>query len=291
MIIISKTPKMDVLAAIDRERSLCQGMLDTIQLLKDTGPDTLAKVSSVIENNAVLNSIQKELKRTRAPQATLLGDLEEALNQLSMWLPKLRVRIEKSRTSVYDSETITFQEKGILDTVSAINFFTRYGSMVLDVVLTQANKNVAMNSYLSKVDLQFFNDTAKYFGHLIVKFNDSVNNLDGMIENLSEELYDGISEQVIRGQLGDKSVAVQGLGPHELNPLYWWKVGVMKKDVASIASSHEKIEMLAAKIARLNNQRTGQEDPALERAIETYQNEIIKNQAKIAQIEARYNGK
>uniref|UniRef100_A0AAU8KZ59 Virion structural protein n=1 Tax=Pantoea phage Survivor TaxID=3232176 RepID=A0AAU8KZ59_9CAUD len=292
MIIISKTPKMDVLAAIDRERALAQGMLDTLTLLKDSGPEALAKVEGLVEKNAVLNSIQKELKRTIAPSESLLHALEEALNNLVMWLPKLRVRIEKSKTTVYDAETLTFKEKGILDVVSSVNFYTRYGSMVLDILFTQAHKEVALNSYLNKVDFNFFNDTAKYFVRLTIKFNDSVSNLDEMISDLSDELFDGMSEQIIRGQLGDKGVSVQhNLAPHELNPLYWYKNMVMKKDVASIASSHEKIEMLAAKIARLNNQRTGQQDPALERAIETYQNEIIKNQAKILNIEARYNGK
>lgn len=291
MIIISKTPKMDVLAAIDRERSLSQGLLDTIQLLKDSGAETLNKVEGLVEKNAVFNSIQKELKRTMNPRATLLHETEEALKNIVMWLPKLRVRVEKSKNTVFDKETISFREKGVLETVSSVNFYTRYASMVIDVLLTQAHKDTPMQSYLTKVDLQFVNDTAKYFMHLTVKFNDSVANLDGMINDLSDEIYDEMSAGILKGSLGDKAVSLQGLGPHELNPLYWWKVGVMKKDIASIASSNEKIEMLASKIARLNNQRTGHEDPALERAIETYQNEIIKHQARIMDIEARYNGK
>lgn len=290
MIIISKTPKMDVLAAIDRERSLCQGLLDNIQLLKDTGSETFAKVEGLVEKNAVFNSIQKELKRVMNPRATLLHETEGALRNIVLWIPKMRSRIEKSRTSTYDKETISFREKGILDAVASINFYSRYASMVIDILLTQAHKDVPMQSYLTKVDLQFVNDTAKYFTHLTVKFSDSVVNLDGMINDLSEEVYDPLSADILKGSQGDKAVALQGLGPHELNPLYWWKVAMMKKDLSSIQSSNEKIEMLASKIARLNNQRTGHEDPALDRAIETYQNEIIKHQAKIVDIEARYHG-
>lgn len=292
MIIINQTPKMDVMAAIDREIGLVQGMVDTISLLRDSSTEVQNKVEGYVERNAVMAGIQKELKRVLSPRATLLGSMEEALEQLVAWMPKLRARIEKSKTTVFDKETITFREKGILDSIASINFFTRYGSMVLDILLTQANKEVKIESYLTKVDYRFFNDTAKYFAHLIVKFNDSVADLDGLIEELSEELYDGISEQIIRSQLGAGGVSVQhNLAPHELNPLFWWKQREMKKDVASISASHEKIEMLAAKIARLNNQRTGMEDPALERSIETYQNAIIKQQAKILQIESRYNGK
>lgn len=46
--------------------------------------------------------------------------------------------------------------------------------------------------------------------------------------------------------------------------------------------------MLAMKIARLNNRRNGTNDPEIDRQIEIYQDELIKKQGKILQIEAKY---
>jgi hypothetical protein len=211
------------------------------------------------------------------------------IGQLLVWAPKLKDRIVKNKTSIYDVETITFKEKGVLNAISSINFFNRYAGMVMDILISEANESTPLNEILSKMDIAFFNNTPKYFSNLIIRFSQSVNSLEKMIDNLSDETYDPTSESIIRAQLGEGSVSVQrNLAPHELNPLYWYKLHKMKKDVKAILSSEADIEMLAMKIARLNNRRTGIEDPALDNQIEVYQNAMIKKQGKIAEIEARY---
>lgn len=291
MIIISETPKMDVLIAIDREMATVSGLRDTLDLLQQGDPENMELAEKAIQKNAVLKGIENELKRTLSPSMTLLGSIDDALQQLNLWLPKLRKRIADSQTKIYDKHTINFKQKGILDTISSINFWTRYASMVLDVTIDQATKPQELSKLLTKVDFNFFNDTAKYFAHMTIKFCDSIKNLEAMIDNLSEELYDEVSEQIIEAQLGDGSTTVlKNLGPHQLNPLHWWKYAKMKKDVNRIQSNIETIQMLAMKIARLNNRNQGGGNPELDRQIETYQNAIIKKRAENAQIEARYNG-
>lgn len=288
MIIISETPKLDVLNAIDKEASHIKGIIDTIQLLKDS-PENVLAVEAYISKNAVLRGIESQLKKGLSSHATLIGSLEYAANQLDLWIPKLRDRVLKSKTSVYDSETITFREKGILDTVSALNFFNRYATMVLNVVLTMAAKEVNMNSFLTKVDINFFNGTPNYFAGLLIRFSQSIKSLEEMIDNLSDEVYDATSEEIIRNTVGDKAVsALRGLAPHELNPLYWYKRQQMKADIKTIMNTNQDIDMLAMKIARLNNRRNGTNDPEIDRQIEIYQDELIKKQGKILQIEAKY---
>lgn len=291
MIIIQNTPKADVLASIDKEINHVNGLFNTLTLINDMDAESKKAVDGYISRNAVLKGIENELRRSLSPRATLLGSVEDALNTLKVWLPKLRERILRGQTKIYDAETITFKEKGVLDAISSVNFYTRYATMVLDIVLTQANKEERLESYLNKVDFRFFNDTAKYFSNLTTRFGDSATNLDTMIEKLSDEVYDKTSEEIIKAQLGVDAVSVShGLAPHELNPFHWYKWMKMKSDVSSIQTAHEDIDMLAMKIARLNNRRNGQEDPALERQIEVYQNDIIKKRAKIMEIESRYKG-
>lgn len=291
MIIINETPKLDVIIAIDTEAANVQGLSDSFALLKDSGPEVYALAVAAVQKNAVLKGIENDFRKTLGPSFTLLDTIEDALGQLKLWLPKLRARIEKSPTKVYDKETISFKEKGILDTVSSLNFWNRYATMVLDIVLTQANKEEELRTALTKVDLTFFNDTAKYFSRLTAKFCDSVKNLDTMIDNLSDELYDTMSEEIIASQLGFNSVSVQkNLAPHQVNPLYWWKNRQMKKAINTIRGNNESIDMLAMKIARLNNRRYGDENPDLERQIEVYQDAIIKKRAESMRIEAKYNG-
>lgn len=288
MIIISDTPKTDVLVSIDKELVYLRGLSDTLFLLRDNA-DNYAAAEAYIQRNAVLKGIESDVKKQINVRTGLLESMGFAINQLITWVPKLRDRITHSKTTTYDVETITFQEKGILDSISAINYFNRYAGLVLDIVITEASKEVNMNTFLTKVDLAFFNNTPKYFSNLLVKFSQSIKTLDTMIDDLTDEPYDVQSEEIIANSVGVKAVSVQrNLAPHELNPLYWWRRQRMKKDIKTIIDSNADVDMLAMKIARLNNRRSGVEDPGLERQIEIYQDEIIKKQGKIAQIEARY---
>lgn len=291
MIIISETPKLDVLIAIDREMATVTGLRDTLDLLKDSGAETWKMAEEVITKNAVLKGIEANLKRSISPSISLLGNMEDVLSQLNMWLPKLRERIAKSKTTIYDKETISFKEKGILDTISGVNFYTRYATMVLDIILTQANKEANLQSLLNKVDFAFFTDTAPYFINLSVRFSDSVKSLETMIDDLSDEMYDETSEQIIAAQVGESGVTVlKNAALHKVNPLHWWKMRKMKKDINTIQSNIESINMLAMKIARLNNRNNGIQNPDLDRQIEVYQDGIIKKRAQNLSIEAKYNG-
>lgn len=288
MIIISDTPKTDVLVSIDKELVYLRGLSDTLLLLRDNA-DNYAAAEAYIQRNAVLKGIESDVKKQINVRTGLLESMSFAINQLITWVPKLRDRITHSKTTTYDVETITFQEKGILDSISAINYFNKYAGLVLDIVITEASKEVNMNTFLTKVDLAFFNNTPKYFSNLLVKFSQSIKTLETMIDDLTDEPYDAQSEEIIANSAGIKAVSVQrNLAPHELNPLYWWRRQRMKKDIKTIIDANADVDMLAMKIARLNNRRTGVEDPGLERQIEIYQDEIIKKQGKIAQIEARY---
>jgi hypothetical protein len=288
MIIISNTPKNDVLAAIDKELVYLRGLNDTLMLLGDND-DNLSAAESYVQRNAVLKGIETDIKKAIDSRATLVGSLRFSINQLIQWVPRLRDRIQKSRTDVFDAETISFQEKGVLDSIAAVNFFNRYAGLVTDIMITEATKEVNLATFLTKIDIAFFTNTPKYFSKLVIRFSQSLKSLDTMIDDLTDETYDAQSEEIIRASVGDGAVSVQrNLAPHELNPRFWWRMMRMKKDIKRLDDANADIDMLAMKIARLNNRRTGVEDPSLERQIETYQDEIIKRHNRIAQIEARY---
>lgn len=288
MIIINDTPKADVVVSIDKELVYLRGLSDTLHLLRDNA-DNYAAAEAYINRNAVLKGIEADVKKHIGARSSLLETMEFSINQLLTWVPKLKDRIVRSKTDTYDVETITFKEKGILDSVMAVNYFNRYAGLVLDIVITEASKEVNMNTFLTKVDLGFFNNTPKYFANLLVKFSQSIKTLDTMIDDLTDEVYDAQAEEIIGASVGDKAVSVQrNLAPHQLNPLFWWRMRRMKKDIKALVDANADIDMLAMKIARLNNRRSGVEDPGLDRQIEIYQDEIIKKQGRIAQIEARY---
>lgn len=139
MIIINDTPKTDVLVSIDKEIVYLRGLSDTLKLLRDN-PDNYSEAEGYVHRNAVLKGIDHDVKKRINPRSTLLEIMDFSINQLLAWVPKLKDRISRSKTDTYDVETISFKEKGILDSIQAIDFFNRYSGIVLDIVITEANK-------------------------------------------------------------------------------------------------------------------------------------------------------
>lgn len=291
MILIKNYSKSDLLLTIDRELNHVVGFKDSMKLFKEIlgGYNTLG---TYVEHNAVLKSIQSKVKSKIGSNFDLLSAIEMGVNNVASVLPELRKQVSTSSTKTYDGETITFKERGILDTISAINFFNRYTNMVLDILLTQGyDEKADVKSLLNKVDFAFFNDTANYYSTLLFRFSEGWKVVLEAIENLSDEQVDDLSEGIIAEAEGKEAVSVrQGLAPHELNPVFWFRLWKMRRDVSTIQVSQEQIELMAMKIARLNNKRSGTEDPALDRQIETYENEILKKRAKIEAIMGKYNG-
>lgn len=289
MILIKDTKKEDVVLRLESESNFSAGLVDTIRLLNKIHPDQWATMQDYTQKNATMRSIEAGVKKGIHAKLSTVDAIAAALSNLGIWLPKLRERLAQLPTKTFDTETITFRERGILDVISAVNFFNRYTAIYLDILLEQANKPVDLSRMLNKHDLSFFNDTAKHYVTILIRFTQAVKDLEGMIDKLSEEMADDMSEQILRETEGEDHVSIRkGMAPHELNPVYWFRLWRMRRDVKTIEVNQKRIETLAMKIARLNNQRSGQEDPALDHTIEVYQDKIIKMDAEIRSIVEKY---
>lgn len=289
MILIKDTKKEDVILRLQTEINYVDGLIDTIKLFNKVNLWEFANMEEYVHRNAIIRSIDQGFKKGISQKIDPVDAISGALYTLKTWLPRIMVRLKKSDTKTFDTETITFQERGVLDTISAVNFFNRYATMFLDVLLENGNKPVELSKIFNKIDLSFFNDTAPHFVTVTIRFSQSLKDLDAMLDNLSGELADTTSEGILREADGEGSVSIRkGMAPHEMNPLYWYRLWRMRRDVKSIEVSQLRIETLAMKIARLNNQRSGQEDPALDRMIEVYEDKIVKLDSHIRDTVEKY---
>lgn len=291
MIRIRNTKKTDVLTTLSVEINFLVGLRDNLQELRNLPASVQADIGEAFKRNGIIAGIEKKVRKEVPGQADFLETLSYSLTGLTIWLGMIESTLKGSKAQVYDSETMTFKDRGLLDAISAVNFFNRYTDMLLDVITTYAYSQDPINKILSKVDLAFFSETADYYGTLVVRFNQSPKALNEMIEQLSEEIADEVSEEILKGAEGEASVSIRsGLAPHQLNPVFWWQLWAMRRDVESIRNGENQIKVLAMKIARLNNKASGTEDPNLDHAIETYSNEIIKIKARNRAIVEKYNG-
>lgn len=290
MIHIKNAKKSEVLVTLENEANFLVGLNDNLTMLMEVGGKAREEMDKILVQNAVLKGITQTVRKEVNGHFDLLTGIKYAVENLNLWIIKLREQFNRLNTKTFDDETLTFRERGMLDGLSAINFFNRYTTMVLDILTIGAYDGSDSKHILNKIDLTMFTESASYYGALLVRFNQPAKTLNEMIENLSDELADEMSEQILRGAEGDAAVSIRkGLAPHQLNPVHWFYLWRMRRDVETLRVGQEQIDVLAMKIARLNNRNSGVEDPALDAQIEVYTDKITKIKARQREIIERYS--
>lgn len=284
MIVIKDAELSVVLKNIDAERTFLDGLKNNIGMLQNSSSDILSGIHNYVRRNAVFNSISEKAKRSISSKHDIFQTMSFALANGIALLNDIEARLKKSNIKVFDTATITYRQKGMFDWISAINFFGKYTSSFIDVCLTQPK---TVNNYLTKADFQFINKTAEYYNVVLARLCDSLSNIKRSLDLLSDETYDESESSIIENIRGKQAASI-GFAPHVFNPGYWIRYRTMVKDVNTIKSSREKIDMYAMKLQRLENKRNNSEDPAIDRQIEYWQNEIQILDANIANIEAKY---
>lgn len=284
MIIVKNAEKGEIIKNISIERTFLTGLVDNINLLKNTSPEVKNDIFEYIRRNAVFNGISEHAKRNVSSKHDIIESIQFGLTNAISLLDYIEDKISKSNKKIYDDKSISYREKGMFDWLRAISFFGNYSSKFLDVVLTQPK---SINNFLTKADFEFLNKTVGYYNTLLKRVCDSQKNLKTSIEMLSEEIYDPETESLIREVKGPAATTV-GIAPHSLNPGYWVRYARMRLDVRTVKSNSEKIDMYSMKIQQLENKKNNNPDPSIDRQIEYWQNEIQVLDGEILEIEERY---
>ena len=284
MIIVKDMSKDTLLKAINAEKITIQGLTDILGSIKEADKAVRSDLFDYIKRNAVINSISEKAKKEVSSRADFFETLTFACNNAQLLLTYIENYFKKAKNNVYDTETITYKEKGMFDWFNAINFFGRHSTTLLNIILEQPK---SINAYLAKVDFEFINKTYSYYSILIKRLCDSERNLYKSIEMLSDETYDIEGSEIIESIKGKQAVSV-GFAPHQLNPVFWIRMGIMKHDVKVIKRNREEIDVCVAKIQKLESRKNGNPDPALEKQIEFWENEIRILNAEIAEKEDKY---
>lgn len=284
MIIVKNAEFAKVSTTIDIEKTYIQNLLETLTMIRASDKDVLAGIDDYIKHNAVFNGIATHVNRNISSRHTLFDALVFSLNNALVLQDAALDILKKANKKVFDTNAITYKEKGVFDWLNAISFFVNYSSKLIDVILTQP-KNIA--AFLTKADFEFLNKTVNYYNTLLKRLSDSPKNLQNSLKMLSDEQYDVEFTDIITRAKGKEATTV-GLSPHELNPDFWRRYLVMRWDVRTLKSNQEKIDMYASKLQRLENKRTNAQDPSLDHQIEQWQNEIQILDAENRELEAKY---
>ena len=284
MIIIKNAQIANIVKVLATERTYIQGLKESLVMIQASDKEVKDEMFEYIKHNAVLNGISEHLRRNVTTKHTIFEALDYCLDNALNMVEDIEMRLKKTKKVVFDTSAITYREKGMFDWLNAISFFTGFTSKIIDILLTQP-KNIA--NYLTKADFEYINKTVGYYNIILKRLSDSRKNLVRSLEMLSDEQYDPDYIDLIE-QVKGKEAATVGLAPHHLNPDYWRRYVVMRWDVSTIKSNQEKIDMYAAKLQRLENQRNGNPNPSLDNQIEKWENEIQILDSEIREIEEKY---
>ncbi|ASU03606.1 hypothetical protein RISINGSUN_64 [Erwinia phage vB_EamM_RisingSun] len=250
-------------------------------------------ISALGERWIVASSIMKGVKQDGSiPGNMILTEmLDMGADSAISTAAELQVLIKKYNQKVWSGHTLTIPQTNILNMIEHLEFWTNYSSMLVDVLLTQYNQATAPDRYMTKADVRWINGTKDFYVDFSKQLMKGSRHIISILKSMDELEVEEDVVDVLESSKGIKSVSVatRGFGIHNVNPLYWYDSIKEKVDLWRIDNMRRNNEMFAMKINQAINKKNGQNDPQLDRQIEVYQDEIIKNRAKIESIIESYN--
>lgn len=284
MIIVKNAEFTNIAKIINVERTFAESLEDSIVTIQNSDKDVLRNIENYISKNGVINGISENVRREISGKHTLFDAMVFALKNSQDISRYIEAKLKKSNKKIFDTATITYQEKGMFDWLNTISFFANYTSKLVDILLTQPQ---SINNYLTKADFEYINKTVNYYRTVMKRLCDSLKNIQRSIDMLSTEQYDPEFSSIIEEAKGKEAVET-GLAPHHFNPIYWASYVAMRWDVNTLESNQDKIRLYAAKLQRLELEKNRSSDPSLDAQIEYWENQIQVLDAESEDIRAKY---
>jgi hypothetical protein len=238
----------------------------------------------------VSKGVMKHLKARGFTGNTLVEAVLYETNVIESLLPELTKLVQGYKEKIWDGKLLTVRQLNLLNMIEHLLFWCKYTRMVFDVLLTNHLKGQDPAQYLDKVDFRWINGTEMFYRTLSADLFSGSRAMITNLNNVPDVEASQTSLDVLESMEGAQSVDAlkQGFGVHLVNPMFWVSLLWSKINIMRIEKMRRENELFAMKVSQAVNKQNGGDDPQLERQIEIYQNEIIKNQDAIERIEASY---
>lgn len=281
---VKEIKKSDLQTSIRTEIGLVRQVQEIRQLMLTHGVDIDDKFQWTVPGS-IMNNIHKFANR----QIKLSHVVDGTASTFVKVLEYLQSFVEKEKTSLWNSESLTIKQANALTLIEQISFWTKYTQLLLDGIISE--KYDPKKSGLTSADFSFLNKTLSYyvdissmaFGtseEIIKKFNEL---MDGQAEESSLEILESV-----RG-VSAVSPFDRGISIHHFTPIYWIENMMMNYDLYRLKKMKDDNLYFASKIAQIENRRNGENDPLIDSQINVYQERLIKNRATSDRIRAKYN--
>jgi hypothetical protein len=279
------------------EKTKLLGLLDTLKVEANTLDENLrnvqaneVKLDELAERWVLTKSMNRQLAQHGYRADDLVEQSRMGITVINTLLPELGKIVNSYKDTLWDGKLLTLKQTNLLNLIEHIGFWLKFTRTMYDVLLTMNNKSVDPTKYLSQHDSKWLNGTQALYKQFTI---DLAKGTRALIKQLDEMPDLPVAEgplatyESMEGK--DKiDLLKRGFGVHIVNPLYWFSLGKANLNIARIENMREENMQFGAKIAQAVNLRNQTADPDLDRRIEIYQEQIIRNNHKIEQIEAEY---
>lgn len=280
--------KRDVLGEIDSLRDeLSRFTIGNFKKAIDAGVNTDG-------NNYYVKQLSREFDRVRQAERlrgnNLVTQTYIALNQMTMTLEWLRKQVEREFGGKIVKEAVDFKQANFLRYIDSIDFYLRYArSMLLVVTNLQINPSDDVNKHFTLYEIKFLTDTAKHFVYLTAMFSQPVSVTERVFDAIPSVVVSDADQQAIEAVLGNTKIdpMQSGFIPLDYNPFFLIKRSRAERRVKRLRAAEAAsiaTELTLSKL--LEVQAGGNTDPAVQKQIEYYQNQLNKLNDEIDTINA-----
>lgn len=275
-----------------RREDVLKNLENTLSILNDEVIPALDGVISNGGNYKVLldNNLLKTIANTSGIKAKDNRDLLVKIKGLLVNVTKsgkdLTKVVENDLSEIVTDKTGTVRDVAIIKVVADISSL---GMFTLDLLYFVLSNNGADESNYPKIKFQKIRDgipsysasLKSYAGHFAntVKDLPKVATIPAKVDPSKISMF----EKLV-GKSG-KSINLPNTQGFNGNPVYSIRMWLVDREIAKYESLKEKRKLIDLKLMELKVQETGDENPALRKQIEYFEDKISKVEYEIAQIE------
>ncbi|AGB07229.1 hypothetical protein [Vibrio phage VP4B] len=278
--------KQDLLTLLKNHKDFVEGIQDNLRLLESDGVELSKVLMGWYEH-------QRFSKACRATTSNSIAD-ETIIKVASESIAALLTLLEKdfkAGPNLLGKETVTIQQVNGLMLDSYITFWVDYLSRLMDMATSMMVKNKPADKVAQKPDLEFLSKNIDRFGELTHLFFERGGIILKRYRSSPKIVADEQTIDVLEQTKGKDStlvLATKHIAPHNFNPVYWWDYWMMENALKSYERHQNSIEANAQKISYYQDLQHQNPSPANELMIAKLEDRIVKAQAAMEDIEAKY---
>lgn len=227
-------------------------------------------------------------------RSNVVEGLAEALPVVVENLDMMGQMAHKILTEEVSSAGISYRRANILQFIEGVTFVSRYiNKLLLYVFIAEthhAGGTETLKSNLTPAEVEWVVSNVVYFARVFAAVSGKPHTVKSQIEDVPDIIVNKDNADILPKTMGAKKVDPFSMGfiPVILNPFY--HIGLMRAEyqASRYNKAKDELEVVRLRKLRLEKQRDGKDDAALEKEIDYLERRVQSVEARLAKMEKDY---